>query len=113
MLMVLLRTLTQRFTAAQREAAERAPSTCRAGAGGGGAGLAGRCAQAGWSCGEDHRDGFSLAAQREADGLLGLLFGSQTGAAVHGHQRAHHHKRHKDGAHHQEGHVDGLCERQK
>lgn len=82
---------------------------CWAGAGGGRAGLPGGGSEALRRGGEDHGDGLALAAaQGEADGLRGGLFGPQAGAAVNGHQRAHHHKGHEDAAHHQEGHIDGF-----
>lgn len=78
------------------------------GAGAGGrAGLAGRRAQAGG--GQDHGQGLRLiAAQREADGLLGRLLGPQAGAAVDRHQGAQDDEGHEDGANDEEGHVHGL-----
>lgn len=93
----------------EREPPHGAAASGRAGAGGGRAGLSRRRAEARGSRGEDHGDGFSLAAaQGEANGLLGGLFGPQAGAAVDGDQRADHNEGDEDASHHQEGHVDGL-----
>lgn len=81
----------------------------RAGAGGGRAGLSWRSAQARGSRGEDHGDGFTLAAaQGEANGLLGRLLGPQASAAVDGHQGADDDEGDEDTSHHEEGDVDGL-----
>lgn len=86
-----------------------AAASGRAGAGGGGAGLSRWGAEARGSGGEDHGDGFALAAtQGEANGLLGRLLGPQAGAAVDGHQGADHDEGDEDASHHEEGHVDGL-----
>lgn len=104
MLLLLLLPLTP-----EREPPHGAASSGRTGAGGGRAGLPRRCTEAGGSGGEDHGDGLALAAtQGEADGLLGGLLGTQTGAAVDGHQRADHDEGDKNASDHQEGHVDGL-----
>lgn len=85
----------------------------RAGAGGGRAGLARGRPQARGGRGEDHGDGFALAAaQGEADGLLGRLLGPQASAAVDGDQGADDDEGDEDASHHEEGDVDGLWEEQ-
>lgn len=93
----------------KRKPSHGAAASGRAGAGGGCAGLSRRGAEARGSGGEDHRDGFALAAaQGEANGLLGRLLGPQAGAAVDSHQGTDHDEGNKDASNHQEGHVDGL-----
>lgn len=102
--MLLLLPLTS-----EREPPHGAATSGRARAGGGRAGLSRRCPETRGSGGEDHGDGFALAAtQGEANGLLGRLLGPQAGATVDSHQRADHDEGHEDASHHQEGHVDGL-----
>lgn len=95
------------------EPSHGAAAPSRAGAGCSRAGLSRRRAQVRRSRGEDHGDGFALAAaQGEANGLLGRLLGPQASAAVDGHQGADDDEGDKDTSHHEEGDVDGLWEEQ-
>lgn len=110
-MMLLLRLL--RLLTSDGEPPHRAAAPGRAGAGGGRAGLPRWRSQARRSRGEDHGDGFALAAaQREANGLLGGLLGPQASAAVDGHQGADDDEGHEDTSHHEERDINGLWEEQ-